>query len=45
MVISKISMGTIAICCVMSVVMAIRCGDTTPLEAWFTALRAAFYRD
>ncbi|HUK93146.1 MAG TPA: hypothetical protein VLU98_03825 [Methanomicrobiales archaeon] len=45
MVVSKISMGSIAVCCIVVVVMALRCGDTTLLETWFTALRAARHRD
>ena len=45
MVVSKISLGTIAVCCMMAVVMALRCGDTTILEAWLTALRAALHLD
>jgi|GEM_PF-2130736 hypothetical protein len=45
MVISRISMGTIAVCCMMAVVMALKCGDITSLEAWLTAFRAARHRD
>lgn len=41
MVISRISMGAIAVCCMTAVVMALRCGDTTTLEAWLTAFRTA----
>ena len=42
MILAKISMGAIAVSCVMAMVfMALRCGDTTILEAWLTAFRAA----
>ena len=42
MILAKVSMGAIAVSCVIAMVfMALRCGDTTILEAWLTAFRAA----